>query len=68
MNEGNEITCLHEMKLAFDSTAVALACYRYMKEEGLANARMDWKDGKVYVIISKECGVDEWIKVLESFN
>ena len=68
MKTENEIICTHEMKLAFDSTDIALTCYRYMKEEGLASARMDWKDGKVYVIVSKQCGIDEWIKVLESLN
>ena len=68
MSQNNEVTLWHEMKLAFDSTDIALTCYRYMKEKGLANARMDWQDGKVYVIIHKECSISEWVKILESFK
>ena len=68
MKTENEITMRHEMRLGFESTDIALTCYRYMKEKGLASARMDWQDGKVFVIVSKQCSIGDWIKILESFN
>lgn len=70
MNIGTEVSFQHEMRIEFTSTDIALSCFRYLKEKypELSYVRMDWKDGKVIVILGMRCSVSQWIDILKSFE
>ena len=69
MNTGNEVTIWHEMRITFQSSDLAFSCLRYLRDNypGLS-ASMGLHEHMPCVTLGTECGVDEWIKILESFN